>query len=191
MKTFSERFKAKEQKQHTNLLEIQLIENKSLKKLLPIIGLPAHKMSQRERVKVTRLKEVYPEFSLPSKQDEHCLLFITLGPLYYLNVEKFKYTYRPKPAAKPLMKESSIKKELQELTKLLQEELGLTAKFKNIFKKDGTKVTDIYQLCEGDITFFISSKDFFIGVEAALKKHPQGMFKFFKEVDLLYVSLPS
>lgn len=145
-------------------------------------------MSQRERQKVSRLKDAFPEhFPIPQPEDEF-ILFVTLNPLYYLNVEKFKYFYTLRPLAKNLMKESVIKEKLSELTKNLQEKMGLNPKFKNIFTKDGKKVMTLYDLYQGGTTFFISSKDFFVGINEALKKHPVGMLKFLKEVFSLEIA---
>lgn len=191
MKTFSERFKTNEQKPLLNSRGIPVIESASLKKLLPIVQKPVNKMSQRERQKVSKLSDVFSGKGSDGLPKHDFLLFVTLGPLYYSNVERFKHTYIPRPTAKSLLKESVIKEKLVEFTKKVQEELGLNPKFKNIFTKDGTKIRNIYELCEGETTFFVSSMDFFIGCDAALKKYPEGMSKFLTEVVLADSSSPS
>lgn len=178
VKTFDKTFTAHQQKKDQNLQAIHELESISLQRLLPMTNMPSNKVSQRERVKAKKLRNIYAGSEHINTKEEDVILFVTLKPLYYLNVEKLQHLYMPKPMLKELMPTTQIKEMLHETIRQVQEEIGLTYKFRNIFKKDGTRVWDIYDLCAADKLFFITSKDSFIGVQAALEKYPKGMKKF-------------
>lgn len=177
VKMFDKTFTAKQQRQDQNLQAIQDMESVALQRLLPMTEQKDTKVSQRERVKAKRLRETYLDQDFNKNKGPDIFLFITLKPLYYLNVEKVQHVYLPKPQIRERLSNVEIKERLQQLVREVQEEIGLSYKFRNIFKRDGSKVWDLYDMYTGDNLFFISSKDTFIGLDAASEKYPGGMKK--------------
>ena len=68
------------------------------------------------------------------------VLFIGLSSLYYLNVDKLKYMYLPKPKELQMTGDTDDKLRLASFIRQLQELLGLNYKYRNLFRKDGSKI---------------------------------------------------
>lgn len=180
MKTLKNRFTSSEQKEKTNIKEVKLLEERSAKKLIDLIKEPFEKLSQRERAKAARLKE---KLNVDGQSTVgELLLIIAISPLYHLNVEKMRYSYFPKPKVKQNMREQDIKMGLLECIKQMQEMVGLTDKFRNLFNSQGTKIHTLYELVEGETTFFLSSTSRFSGIKASQNLNSVGACAFFSRV---------
>jgi hypothetical protein len=176
--TFCERFKATEQKQDSNLLEIKLLEESALKKLLPLAEQPLERLSQRERLKVSRLRAAFPEqtkinsytssqknvssttradtASRSNQREQKLLLILALGNLFKTDVHKLRYTYYPRPILNPIEREDELKKRMNSIIVDLREKLGLAESYRNLFTKAGLRVQNIADFAQGEYTFFLS-----------------------------------
>ena len=93
-----------------------------------------------------------------------------------------RYSYFPKPKVKQNMREQDIKMGLLECIKQMQEMVGLTDKFRNLFNSQGTKIHTLYELVEGETTFFLSSTSRFSGIKASQNLNSVGACAFFSRV---------
>ena len=156
---------------------MKLLQERAAEKLIPLTLQPFEKLSQRERAKVARIGE-----QLKIKQTGPTgplLLVVAISPLFYMNVEKMRYTYMPVPKVRSRMKEEDIKLQLLDTVARLQQMIGVPQKFRNLFTKQGRKVKTVYELLSGEVTFFLGSSNRFAN-ERELGS--EGAARFFREV---------
>lgn len=182
-RTFFSNFKRTDLKKEINRLDIRLIESESTKKLLPMIDKPVTNLSQKERGRVSKLKEMFPEYSKKKSGEEiEFLLFIHLTPLFYLSVEKLKYHYLEKPKITDKMDEVLTKRILDESIGEVKSAMQLSSKIKNVFTKEGRKITTLYELMSGEYTFFITSMPKFDGLSRVLGRGEKPIERLLKDV---------
>jgi len=149
---------------------------------------PFEDLTHRERLKVSRYRDLFPD---RCQQDRQTQLFVSLGRLYYLSSEKLKFTYLPKPTLKYPIPIEQAKKMFDDLLSSLREQLGLNEKYTKLFTREGQKVSSIFNIVEGGQTFFISCLDRFEGIEKAAVTYRGRIDRFISQVTFYLTSLLS
>ena len=148
-----------EQKQALNLQEIKLLEDKGLKKLSSLTKIPLEQLSQKERLKATRVRETMKETKEASEPQTDTLqlqLIVAFSPILKSALQKISYCLIDRPKIPYGLNREEVKHLLTELIDKLRAKMALPFSFRNLFTKDGSRVTSICDVIEGDYTFFFS-----------------------------------
>jgi len=163
-------------KKQTNVLDIKLIEEASVFKLKELMNQPIEKLSQKERLKVTRLAQTHPNLIDAKNSKKELILVVVIDSLYLTKSHKLRFVYHPKPVLQKSIHYQDSKKQLSDLVAEIRSQLGLSEQFRSLFTKSGKKLTSIIELVDGELCFVLTSMLLFKGLYLdSIRKTPIGM----------------
>ena len=125
------------------------------------------KLSQKEKFKLARLSQAFPNVFHESKNNTNLMLIVVLGPLYLTKSHKLQYTYYERPVVRNKITMLQSKLKLVEVVADLRSILSLGKQFSNIFTKDGSKIYSIIDFLQNDNLYILTSMNSFKGLEHA------------------------
>ena len=84
------------------------------------------------------------------------ILIVALSQTYWHPFENLPYCYLQKPKIKQLMTEERTKLEMLNFIGTIYERMRISDKYSFFYLKDGTRVNNIYDIPDEEITVFVS-----------------------------------
>jgi hypothetical protein len=135
------------------------MEEKGIQKLGELTRIPLEKLSQKERLKASRVKETIKEL-LPKNSEAdkfpQLQLIVPFSPILKSSLQKISYCLIDRPKISPGLNRDETKQLLVELIEKLRVKMALPMSFRNLFTKNCQRVTSICEVIEGDYTFFLT-----------------------------------
>lgn len=156
---FISKFKTTEEKQALNLKDIKLIEERGIKKLSALTEIPLEKLSQKERLKASRVRETMAEQNTQSSQptrQPQLQLIVPFSPILKSSLQRISYCLIDRPTLPQNLNNEQIKKRFVDLVETLRRKMALPESFRNLYSKNGKKLSTIVEVIEGDYTFFLT-----------------------------------
>lgn len=135
------------------------MEEKGIKKLGELTRVPLEKLSQKERLKASRVRESIKEL-MPHKQEvdkfPQLQLIVPFSPILKSSLQRISYCLIDRPKIVSGLNRDETKQLLVEYIEKLRIKMALPISFRNLFTKNCQRVTTICDVIEGDYTFFLS-----------------------------------
>lgn len=158
------------------MLDIKLIEEASVFKLKELMNQPIERLSQKERLKVTRLAQTHPNLVDKSQPKKDLILVVVLDSLYLTKCHKLRYVYHPRPTLQKSIHVQDSKKLLSDVIEALRSQMGLSEQFRALFTKSGKKLSSVLELMDGELCFVLTSMLVFKGLYLdSIHQNPVGM----------------
>ena len=135
------------------------MEEKAIKKLSTLTEVPLEHLSQKERLKASRVRETMLDLK-PTKtvrsETAKLQLIVPFSPILKSTLQRISYCLINRPKIPLNLNNEQIKKRLLDFVDSLIQKMALPDSFRNLFSKDGKKITTIVEIVEGDYTFFLT-----------------------------------
>lgn len=140
------------------------MEEQGIKKLHHITNMSIEQLSQKERLKAGRVRETMNDIELTNQQLKNgkdnnkvqLQLVIAFSPILKSSLQRIQYCLIDRPTMPANLNKEQIRRRFVDLVSTLRDKLSLPSSYRNLYNKNGKKLSTIVQVAEGDYSFFIS-----------------------------------